>query len=101
MFEIKTFAVVLFAIVIIATLQTMVYYIGKGNSKSTLSSLSFLDCNKYLVEDIAGCFAYIARYNWNNKLQQCVEGIYGGCHPSTINFEDLETREVITRKYYL
>lgn len=84
----------------IATVPTKRF--TKDGIKSTCQKFSFLDCARGLEEDgTAACFAHVTAYYWNNELQKCVQGLYGGCRPSPNNFHDLGTCERKGRKYCL
>uniref|UniRef100_A0A6P7F048 Inducible serine protease inhibitor 2-like isoform X2 n=1 Tax=Diabrotica virgifera virgifera TaxID=50390 RepID=A0A6P7F048_DIAVI len=47
------------------------------------------DCSKHVHTGFA-CMAFIRRYKWNQKEQQCTLAIYGGCHPTKNNFQTFE-----------
>lgn len=62
----------------------------------------FAACSKGLEEDEGPqCKVYLQRYYWDNQLQRCVMGVYGGCGATANNFEDLDSCEKAASKYCL
>lgn len=47
------------------------------------------------------CLAYFPRYYWNNDMQRCVLGIYGGCKATANNFMDQDSCEKAARRFCL
>lgn len=60
-----------------------------------------LDCTKGLEEDGPMCLAFLERYYWNNDLQKCELGIYGGCRPTANNFPSKKACEKAGKRYCL